>query len=137
MSRKPSAETTSAWARLVRVMFYTPGFLALLLINAGLSYRNTHQLSKDARWVAHTHEVLGQTSEVLRTLVDAETSYRGLVVTGKDDVIIRVEDSRSMADSIPGCRFVEVPDSGHLSNLENPNEFNRVLVDFLKQSDSE
>ena len=30
---------------------------ALLLFDAGLSYRNTRQLSEDSAWVAHTHEV--------------------------------------------------------------------------------
>jgi pimeloyl-ACP methyl ester carboxylesterase len=54
-----------------------------------------------------------------------------LVVTGENDVIIRVEDSRDMAAAIPGARFVTVPGSGHLSNIENPGEFNRVLLEFL------
>jgi pimeloyl-ACP methyl ester carboxylesterase len=54
-----------------------------------------------------------------------------LVVTGEKDVIIRLEDSRDMAAAIPGARFVAIPESGHLSNLENPKEFNRVLLEFL------
>src|SRR5208282_826050 len=60
---------------------------ALLLANAVLSYRNTRQLDDDARWVAHTEEVRGELNVVLRTLVDAETGYRGFVVTGKDDLL--------------------------------------------------
>ena len=31
----------------------------------------------------------------------------------------------------PGARLVVVPDAGHISNLENPAEFNRALADFL------
>jgi 3-oxoadipate enol-lactonase len=54
-----------------------------------------------------------------------------LVVTGEEDAIIRSEDSRELADSIPGSQFVQIPQSGHLSNLENPSEFNRALLDFL------
>jgi 3-oxoadipate enol-lactonase len=56
-----------------------------------------------------------------------------LVVTGESDVIIRLDDARAMAESIPGSRYVQVPQSGHLSNLENPEEFNRALFDFLEQ----
>jgi pimeloyl-ACP methyl ester carboxylesterase len=55
-----------------------------------------------------------------------------LVVTGEEDAIIRAEDSRALADSIPGSEFVQVPHSGHLSNLENPSEFNRALFEFLR-----
>src|SRR6516162_3275590 len=64
------------------------GLVAALLVgNAGLAYRNTRQLLEDAGWVAHTHEVLDLTSDVLRTLVDAETGQRGFLLTGKEDVL--------------------------------------------------
>lgn len=54
-----------------------------------------------------------------------------LVVSGEQDVIIRAEDSQDMAQAIPGARFLEVPDSGHLSNIENPQAFNRALLEFI------
>ena len=61
--------------------------VALLVINAALSYRNTWQLNEDARWVAHTQEVRAEIAGVLRTLVDAETGYRGFAATGKDEFL--------------------------------------------------
>src|SRR5262245_62428134 len=61
--------------------------VALLVGNAGLGYRNTRQLRDDAGWVAHTQEVLDLTSDVLRTLVDAETGQRGFLITGKVDFL--------------------------------------------------
>ena len=54
-----------------------------------------------------------------------------MVVTGENDVIIPAEDSRAVADAISGARFVQVSDSGHLSNLENPEGFNRAMLEFL------
>jgi 3-oxoadipate enol-lactonase len=54
-----------------------------------------------------------------------------LVVAGEEDAIIQCEDSRELADSIPGSHFMQIPQSGHLSNLENPSEFNRALLGFL------
>ncbi len=61
--------------------------VALLVGNAGLAYRNTRQVLEDAGQVAHTHEVLDLTGDVLRTLVDAETGQRGFLVTGKEDFL--------------------------------------------------
>ena len=55
-----------------------------------------------------------------------------MVITGEDDVMIRVDDSRATADAIPGARFVRIPNSGHLSSLENPGEFNSALLEFLR-----
>jgi len=54
-----------------------------------------------------------------------------MVITGENDVIIRMEDSRAVADGISGARFVTIPNSGHLSNLENPEAFNTALLSFL------
>ena len=61
--------------------------VALLVLSATLAYRNTNRLNDDAGWVAHTHVVLDQTTELLRTLVDAETGFQGFVVTGNDEFL--------------------------------------------------
>jgi pimeloyl-ACP methyl ester carboxylesterase len=54
-----------------------------------------------------------------------------LVVTGENDAIIRAEDAQALAEWIAGARFLKIPNSGHLSNLENPEAFNAALLDFL------
>jgi len=56
-----------------------------------------------------------------------------MVVTGEEDAIIRAEDSRALADSIPRSQFVQVPHSGHLGILDNPGEFNRALLELLRR----
>jgi 3-oxoadipate enol-lactonase len=55
-----------------------------------------------------------------------------MVISGENDAIIRVEESRSVAAAIPGGRFVTIPNSGHLSSLENPEAFNAALLEFLQ-----
>ena len=54
-----------------------------------------------------------------------------MVICGEEDLLVHGDESRAMADAIRGSRFVRIPKSGHLSNLENPDEFNRVVLDFL------
>jgi pimeloyl-ACP methyl ester carboxylesterase len=54
-----------------------------------------------------------------------------LVVTGENDAIIRAEDAKALAEWITNARFLKIPNSGHLSNLENPEVFNAALLDFL------
>jgi PAS domain S-box-containing protein len=55
--------------------------VAVLTVNAGLTYHNTQQLHDDAGWVAHSHEVIDLTHGVLLALVDAETGERGFLLT--------------------------------------------------------
>lgn len=57
--------------------------VVLLVVSAALNYRNTQHLEQDLGWVAHTHQVLHLTGDVLRTQVDAETGVRGFVITGQ------------------------------------------------------
>ncbi len=54
-----------------------------------------------------------------------------LVITGAHDRVAPPAHARAMADAIPGAQFVEIPDAGHISNIEAPEAFNAALATFL------
>jgi pimeloyl-ACP methyl ester carboxylesterase len=56
-----------------------------------------------------------------------------VVVAGEEDLVVTPASARAMAGKIRDAR-VEVLLAGHLSNLEAPDEFNRVLADFARAS---
>ena len=57
-----------------------------------------------------------------------------LVVAGKDDEkVTPPEIVRKIADGIKGARYVELENSAHLPPFENPEDFNRVLLEFLRE----
>ena len=56
-----------------------------------------------------------------------------LVVAGDGDSILRVEDARAMAAALPQGTLAVIPNTGHLSNLEDPSTFNRELDEFLRR----
>ena len=58
--------------------------LALLILNAATSYRNTLKLVENEHWVSHTHRVLTELEATLSTLKDAETGQRGYLLTGEE-----------------------------------------------------
>lgn len=55
-----------------------------------------------------------------------------LILVGSHDRLTTPEVAQEMAARIPGCRFHVVDGAGHLSNLENVEDFNRALLDFLR-----
>jgi len=56
-----------------------------------------------------------------------------LVIAGEDDEKITPPSIvRKIADGIPNAKFITIPNSAHLPPFENADEFNRVLVQFLK-----
>ncbi len=54
-----------------------------------------------------------------------------LVITGSADTLIPPAESEAMAAKIPGSELVVIPDVAHLSNLEDPEAFNRAVRHFL------
>jgi 3-oxoadipate enol-lactonase len=61
----------------------------------------------------------------------ATISVPTLVLVGEEDALTPVKDSRAMADAIPGAKLEVIPAAGHLSNIERPAAFTRVLRDFV------
>jgi pimeloyl-ACP methyl ester carboxylesterase len=54
------------------------------------------------------------------------------VVVGEGDEATPPELSREIADAIPGSGLVLIPDSGHLSTLEQPQAVTDVLVEWMR-----
>lgn len=54
------------------------------------------------------------------------------VVAAAEDRLIPPEVMRPMAQRIPGSVYSEIADCGHLSNLERPEAFERVVLGFLR-----
>jgi pimeloyl-ACP methyl ester carboxylesterase len=56
---------------------------------------------------------------------------RTLVVWGGLDPLLPLEHGEAFARSIPGARLVVMPDAAHNPMAEQPDEFNRILLEFL------
>ena len=56
-----------------------------------------------------------------------------LVVWGDRDRVIKRRDLEVFAELIPGARKVMYEDTGHMSQLERPAEFNALLAEFLAE----
>lgn len=48
-----------------------------------------------------------------------------------DDLICPPHLVSEVADAIPDCDFVEIPDAGHLGHLERPEAVNAAITEFL------
>jgi pimeloyl-ACP methyl ester carboxylesterase len=53
------------------------------------------------------------------------------VIVGSEDVLTPPQQSRALAERIPGARYTEVPALGHVLFAENPDAFNSALLQFL------
>ena len=74
----------------------------------------------------HSMATRGDSEPLLRT-IDVPT----LVLVGSDDVITNRGQAEMMARGIRGARLEIVPGAGHLPPVEQPEEFNQFLNQFL------
>jgi 3-oxoadipate enol-lactonase len=54
-----------------------------------------------------------------------------LVIVGQEDKGTPVEMARTIHAAIPGSELAIIASASHLSNMEQPQEFNRILLAFL------
>ncbi len=59
-----------------------------------------------------------------------------LVLIGDQDVSAIQAIAEKLAATIPGARKIVLPNTAHVPNMEQPEEFNRLVLDFLDSLDS-
>ena len=55
-----------------------------------------------------------------------------LVVCGADDTDTPPEFNRRITSLVPGARYEEIAHARHFPNVENPDVFNRIMLDWLQ-----
>lgn len=63
----------------------------------------------------------------------AKISCPTLILVGEEDTLTPPAESEAMARAIPGARLGKLTGAGHLSNLEQPIQFDSLLFDFLTE----
>jgi 3-oxoadipate enol-lactonase len=101
-------------------------------------------IAKAPNVIAATRQMIASTSPegyaancgAIRNMDQRETisriRARTLVIGGLHDPVISAADIRSLVDTIPGAKLVEL-DASHLSNVEAPVEFTKALLNFLTE----
>jgi 3-oxoadipate enol-lactonase len=56
-----------------------------------------------------------------------------LVITGVQDTTVTPARQKILADGIPGARQELIPQAGHAVSIDQAEQFNQVLLDFLKE----
>jgi len=82
-------------------------------------------------------EAIAIASQAMADRVDSTPVLGGidvptLVITSSADTLIPPEATKPMASQIPGATLAVIEGAGHLSNLEAPDEFNRLLREHLR-----
>jgi len=61
----------------------------------------------------------------------ANVQVRSMVIVGEEDASLPVPISQEIADALPNASLVVIPEAGHLSALEKPEEVTEAMLAFL------
>jgi 3-oxoadipate enol-lactonase len=75
----------------------------------------------------------GMASRDDQTELLARIAVPTLILAGREDAITPLQDSERMHAGISGSRLVVIENAGHVSNVEQPEQFNQALAGFLSQ----
>ncbi len=119
----PLARLEKTYPTLVNERFRSSpaGEAALDLWRLVLSRVSGRSLANVARGMASFDVIATLPSVALPTLV----------VSGAEDKLIPPSLSQRTADLVPGAAFKTIAGAGHISSLDSPAEFNRLLLQFL------
>jgi 3-oxoadipate enol-lactonase len=54
------------------------------------------------------------------------------VIVGSEDILTPARYSQELAEAIPGARLTIIPEAAHVLTMENPEAFNRAMLEFLQ-----
>ncbi|HEY1962910.1 MAG TPA: alpha/beta fold hydrolase [Rhizomicrobium sp.] len=87
-------------------------------------HRNAKGLTRAARGMLTQRD-----ARVISSL--PEVNVPSLVIVGANDTPF-LKASDYMTAKIPGAKLAVIPDAGHAANIDQPEAFNRTVVDFLR-----
>src|SRR6266511_2161879 len=117
-----------------RVLAEGVGFLPGAMVPRLLGKTTREQQPELAERVTETildQDPRGMAERPDATAVLGQISVPTLVITGMEDELIAPDESVQMAAEIRDARLIQVPDAGHLVNLEQAELVNEGLLDFL------
>lgn len=83
----------------------------------------------DVKGMAANMIAIATRTNVLYQLKDISTP--ALVIVGKKDELTPVINSFNLKEGLRNSKFKVINEAGHLSNLEKPEEFNKLIESFL------
>ncbi|MDB5130951.1 MAG: hypothetical protein JWR02_700 [Mucilaginibacter sp.] len=73
----------------------------------------------------------GQRIDYLKEVLP-QINIPSLVIVGRQDEFTPVPKAEELRDNLQNCKLVIIEGAGHMPNLEQPEEFNTAVLDFLE-----
>ena len=87
-------------------------------------------LSTSSQTVVGTLNALAERKDMCFYL--SEILIPALILVGEEDTLTPPAQAQRMKDNIPGSKLFIIPKAGHMANIEQPEVFNELLVEYAE-----
>lgn len=77
--------------------------------------------------------IMSGLGNVLKERADIKRNYPLMIMVGDNDIELAKQMSMNWHKSEPTSCYFLIKGAGHCANMDNPDDFNRYLFDFIKQ----
>jgi pimeloyl-ACP methyl ester carboxylesterase len=86
-------------------------------------------LSTKTLVITMTLSAMAQRLEMCSSMKDIKLP--ALILCGKEDIVTPPEQAQFLQNNIANSRLYSIESAGHMSNLEQPDEFNQHITNFI------
>lgn len=111
-------------------------FAIILAIAIGtIAYFSIGKLNQTAKWVDHTHTVLGELDKITSGIKDAETGQRGFLLTGDEKYLAPYNQANTLIErAIAEVRFLTSDNPGQQQRLTNLEPLVEAKLEELQET---
>lgn len=107
--------------------------IAILIISSTASFISIRSLLSSNAWVTHTQDVIYNLNAGTSIMIDAQTSMRGYLLTGKQSLLYQYNDAENLADSyIDKLEVLTADNADQQSSLKELKPLKREFFKYLK-----
>ncbi len=75
--------------------------------------------------------VMSGLSNILKQRDNLKKNYPMLIISGDRDIDLSIRMAKAFHENEPNSEFYLIQNAGHCANMDNEQEFNKILMDFL------
>ncbi|MFC6096526.1 response regulator [Flavobacterium qiangtangense] len=108
--------------------------MLILIVSSTASYLSISSLISSNRWVNHTQEIIYNLNQSNSVIIEAQTSMRGFLITGKKDFLNRYDDAEDRVDAhFEQIELLSRDNQKQQQNLKELQKFNAEFFQYLDQ----
>ncbi len=128
-------QSNEKWKWLFQALFSMDSFrkdVAAMSVTNIESQARFYEMTK--QFTRKSFMIMSGLDKIIQNRENIKIDYPLLILSGENDVPLALEMAEKFHKNIPGSKYFLIKNAGHCANMDNENEFNKILMGFLEDN---